>query len=91
MAKHLFIAIKPNNTPGRVKLANGTVVCILAVSNGLVSSGVWQVYVILLVLDVLFKVIRGIPWLSCISTVGLGEKGASCTEKRVLGPDCLLF
>ena len=53
VAKHLGWAIKPSNTPGAVKLANGTVVYSLYIANCLVSSGVWQAYVTFLMLHVI--------------------------------------
>ena len=64
VAKHLGWAIKPNNTLVAMKLANRTVLCSSGIANGLVLSGLWQAYVIFLVLDVLFEVILGMPWLS---------------------------
>ena len=57
VAKHLGWAIKPNNTPAEVKLANGIVVHSLGATNGIALSGVWQAYETFLVLDVLFEVI----------------------------------
>ena len=67
VAKHLGWAIKPSNSPFSVKLANGTVVCSsLGVATRLVLSGVWQAYVIFLVLNIPFEVILGMKWFPCI-------------------------
>ena len=44
VAKHLgwvLGLIRPNATPGAVKLSNRTVMHSLGIANGLVSSGVW--------------------------------------------------
>ena len=60
VAKCLSWAINPNNTQVSMKSANRTVVHSLGTNNGFVLSGVWQVYVILLVLDAPFEVILGI-------------------------------
>ena len=66
VAKHFGRAIKPNNTPVAVKLANRTVVCSSSVANGLVLNCVWQANVVFLVLDVPFEVALDMPWLSHI-------------------------
>ena len=66
VAKHLDWAIKPNDTLVAVKLASKTVVHSSSVANSLVSSGVLQAYVTFLALDVPFKEILGMPWLSHI-------------------------
>ena len=77
VAKYLVWAIKPNNTLIAVQLANGTVVHSSGVTNGLILSGVWQAYVIFLVLDILFEVILSMPWLIIyFSMIRLGDKRA---------------
>ena len=63
MAKHLDWVIKSNKSPIVVNLANGKVVRSSHVASGLVSSGVWQAYMTLLVLNVPFKVILAMLWL----------------------------
>ena len=40
VATHLGWAIKPNNTPGAVTLANRKVVCSSGIANSLVMSGI---------------------------------------------------
>ena len=59
--KHLGWAIKYNSTLFEVILDNGIVVHSSSATSGLVSSGVWKAYLILLVLDVSFKAILGMP------------------------------
>ena len=81
VAKHLGWAIKPKNTPVAAKLSNGTIVHSSGATNGLVSSGIWQAYLIFLVVVVPFRVILGMPWLSLVR---LGGKGISCTTKGLL-------
>ena len=63
LAKCLGWVLKPNNTLDLVKLAIGIVVYNSGVATRLVSSGVWQAYIIFLVLNITFDLILGILWL----------------------------
>ena len=93
MSKHLSWAIKPNNTPVAVlsKLANGTVVHISDATNGLVSSSILQAYIVFLILDILFKVILGMLWLSRVCPqLDLGQ-GSFIYSDRVIGTNFILL
>ena len=61
VANHIVWAIKSNNTLVSVKLANGIVVHSISIATGLVLIGIWQAYVIFLVLYVSFKLIISMP------------------------------